>query len=171
MKLIMYVLSSLYLAFKEPIVKLYHVYSNLSCFAVGAGIASFWAWFKIAFERDHVVSFDIVVNIALFLVIDTILGVWKHIKKGTVSSEGWGKFITKFIIYFLLIKVVDKIATIKLLGWSGDLFLSGILIHEAISIIENMGAIYPGVIPPWILKKLKDFDDDGEVNNSSTDPK
>jgi len=159
--------ANLWYQFKQPIKSIYQVYTNEYLFVAGLTFATI----KAAFIRDHVVSWDITANIFLLVIIDTALGVWKHWKLNSLSSDGWGKLFTKIIIYWAFIKVVNAVAEVKYLSWCGDLFLSGLLIREAISIIENIGVIYPGLIPAWILKKLKGFDETGDFNNGTTTEK
>lgn len=117
-----------------------------------------------AWDRDHVVSWELITGLATLIIIDTFLGVWKHTKLGTISSSGFGSFAGKVIIYVLFEKTVEQIAGIKILEWTGDVLISALLIREAISIIENMASIRPELIPGWILKRLKDFDEDGKIN-------
>ena len=47
-------------------------------------------------------------------------------------------------------------------GWFDDLAYSAIVVREAISIIENIGAINNNLLPPWILKRLRQFDSTGK---------
>lgn len=166
------VILALWGAFMEPVSALFKVYENKRCLFAGLSLTgmfaalrtqynSFWESFKVAFDRDHNVSFEISMTILLFVFIDSVLGFWKHWKLKTTSSEGWGKLLTKLILYYVFVKVVDKLIFFEQIKWVGDLFLSGIVIREAISIFENMGVIYPGIIPGFILKRLKQFDDNG----------
>jgi hypothetical protein len=158
---------SLVSAFKEPVVKLYKVFSSLELFTLGITITGLWTAFRVAFEKSHNISFDLVTSIMWLVLLDTITGFWKHLKLKRLSSEGWGKFVVKVIIYWMFIKLVDKLIVADILEFVGDLMLSGLIVREAISVIENMGVIYPGIIPAWILKKLKDFEDDGEFNSTT----
>jgi hypothetical protein len=55
-----------------------------------------------------------------------------------------------------------------------DLCYAALVVREAISIIENLGVIKPGLIPLWILKRLKQYDNEGTFkgdngNNGNTD--
>jgi phage-related holin len=165
--LLLAIATGIHESFSEPLIKLWYVYSNPRCLTLGFSITALWTAFRIAFERDHNISFALVSSIMWLVLIDTSLGFWKSIKMGRVSSSGFGKLFTKLIIYWLFIKMVDKVIVVDFLTWAGDLFLSGLIIREAISIIENMDLIYPGIIPPWISRKLHDFDDDGEINKSN----
>lgn len=148
--------------FKTPIVGLAKIYLNPKLFILGISLTGIMQVIKIQFEKDHNISYDITLNILYLVIIDTFLGVWKHWKLKSLSSEGWAKFTTKIIIYWLFIKVVDKVTVVTYIDWTGDLLLSGLLVREAISIIEKMGVIYPNIIPPWILKRLKTFDKTGK---------
>jgi hypothetical protein len=44
---------------------------------------------------------------------------------------------------------------------------AALLVRESISIIENIGAIKPDLLPKWILKRLKSFDDKGQFQIES----
>ena len=156
--------------FVTPIKKLWTVFSDPVTLSVTAGLGILAQKIQLAFVRDHIISWDLVTAVVSLLMVDTFLGVWKHHKLGTLNSKGFGSFMAKVVIYWLFIKTADHIARVKLLEWSGDILISGLLVREGISIFENMGVIYPGIVPPWILKKLRDFDDDGKVNDSSQDP-
>lgn len=111
------------------------------------------------------------VFLAVFIVVDTATGVAKAWKRGKVSSEGFTGVLIKVFVYSAFVIVLhglesfsDKAAIQMTFDWVGSLGYAAVLVREAISIIENIGAIKTGVIPPWILKRLKDFDEDGKIN-------
>jgi hypothetical protein len=65
------------------------------------------------------------------------------------------------------LKVANWLALIPLLGITGDVIICGMMVRETISIGENIEAIQPGTLPKWLVKRLKDFDDDGQINQSN----
>ena len=136
------------------------------------------AWFTLILEgirnyfaQDALISYKLIVSLIYLILIDTFFGVWKHYKNKSLSSSGWGSFATKIIIYWGFYIVARNIAGIPFLDWSGDLLISGLLIRESISIVENMEKMKPGTIPPWITKRLKDFDDNGNFIQPAPNPR
>jgi len=110
---------------------------------------------------------------AVLIVLDTITGVVKAWKRGTVSSQGFTGVMLKVFVYGAFVIVLhvlesfsDKAAIQVAFDWVGTLGYAAVLVREAISIIENLGAIKKGLIPEWILAKLKDFDEDGNINGN-----
>jgi len=122
-------------------------------------------WLHHRWELDHIISWNLFTGVVVLLLIDTVLGVWKHWQMKTLSSNGFGKLFGKVIIYWAFFKMADIVARVQMLGWTGDFMVSALLIREAISITENMAILRPELIPSWILKRLKDFDEDGKVDN------
>ncbi len=152
-----------------PLKGLFSVYANPKLLFVGGIYAAIKAYLL----RDQLISPQLTFGLLELVLIDTVLGVWKHFKAKTISSSGFGSFVTKIIIYWLFVRAADQLAHIKVsefasLDWTGDLLISGLLIRESISILENMEAIRPGIIPNWITKRLKDFEDDGKLNDSDS---
>lgn len=147
---------------------LLHVFTTKKTLLIAAAVGSGWAAFKAAFIRDHVISFDLTIALVWMVLMDTVLGLWKHIKLHKTSSRGFSAFFTKLVLYWCVLKVANWLSLIPLLGITGNVIIAGMMVREAISIAENMEGIQPGIVPPWIVKRLEDFDDDGEVNNSNT---
>jgi phage-related holin len=147
---------------------LLHVFTTKKTLLIAAAIGSAWAAFKAAFIRDHVISFDLTMALAYMVLMDTVLGLWMHFKNKKASSKGFAAFFTKLLMYWCVLKVANWLSLIPLLGLSGDIIISAMMVREAISIAENIEGIQAGIIPRWIVKRLEDFDDDGEVNKSNT---
>jgi phage-related holin len=154
---------SLFLDLCTPFKSIIKVFTHQDTLTASAGLGLLITTIKAAFIRDHVVSWDLVTGLLTLLMVDTFLGVWKHAKRGSLSSSGFGKFAGKVIIYWLFVKVVDKIAGATLLSWTGDVMISALMVREAISIFENIAYLYPELVPKWILRKLKDFDEAGPI--------
>lgn len=103
--------------------------------------------------------------LGILMVIDTVLGIVKHWKNHTVSSQGFSKVFTKCLIYGALLIVVHVLTNFKVdgtvstaFGWIDDTVYAGMLLREAISILENMAAIDSRLMFPGILKRLQQFD-------------
>jgi toxin secretion/phage lysis holin len=114
-------------------------------------------------------EFLILLSVLVFL--DTITGFVKAWKRGTVSSSGFTGVILKGFVYGVFVCVLhalqsfsDKELVIATFDWVGTLGYAAVVVRESISVIENLGAIKHDLIPSWVLKRLKDFDEDGKVN-------
>jgi len=118
---------------------------------------------------------------AIFLVIaiaiDTLLGFYKHFKRGTVSSSAWGKILSKIISYGSILTIIHILShftvdceQVKIFAWIETIAYSALMVKEGISILENVGTINEKWVPTWLLKKLKEFDETGKFttdeNNS-----
>lgn len=114
--------------------------------------------------------------ICIAVTIDTILGVIKHFVYKDFSSEDfWTKFAKKIFIYIILLILSNILINYTVNGhvvgttqWFGEYLCVAMLIREAVSVLENINAIYP-VLPPWILKRMKDFNDNGEYVNKKNE--
>lgn len=103
---------------------------------------------------------------------DTLLGFVRSYRKSHISSKGFGMVISKLFAYSSLLVVTHVLRHFRIDGipnlfflWFDDLAYSAIIVRESISILENIAAIYPKVIPLWLISKLKDFDIKGKLND------
>jgi len=124
---------------------------------------------KQLFEKYLFSDWDFLYFLCIIVAIDTFFGVWKHYKLRTLSSKGFADFFTKIIVYFGFLVVCNIMVHYTIsgqqnmyFGWFDDLAYSAIVVREAISIIENIGAINNNLLPPWILKRLRQFDSTGK---------
>lgn len=113
------------------------------------------------------------VFLSILIALDTITGLWKAIKLKKVSSKGFGSVITKVLVYSIFAIVLHVLETFSdkdvvkvAFDWIGTTGYVAMIVRESISVIENLGAIQANLIPTWILRKLKDFDDDGKFDGS-----
>lgn len=112
--------------------------------------------------------------IAVAIVIDTVLGIGKHWIHKDVSSEAfWARFAKKIFVYMMLLITSNVLSNYTVNGhvmgttqWIGEYLCVVMLIREAISIFENVNAIVP-MVPAWLLRRLKDFNDNGEYIRSN----
>lgn len=110
--------------------------------------------------------------IAMAVIIDTLLGIAKHWIHQDISSEAfWAKFAKKIFVYMMLLITSNVLSNYTVNGhvvgatqWIGEYLCVVMLIREAISIFENVNAIMP-MVPAWLLKRLKDFNEKGEYIN------
>ena len=114
-------------------------------------------------------DWSFLVYLVIMIMIDTILGVWKAFKYGNLSSARFGGLVIKSVLYAIFLVVIHNLTnfstndvTKSIFMWVEELCYAALLVREAISIIENIGAIKPDFLPVWILKRLKSFDEKGQ---------
>lgn len=103
------------------------------------------------------------------IIVDTVLSVIKHLLHKDASSEDFWKGTSKKVFVYMLLLIVANVMSnfavnghhINATSWIGDYLCVAMLVREAISIIENSNAIYPW-LPVKVLKRLKDFGENGE---------
>lgn len=101
--------------------------------------------------------------------VDTVTGFLKYFLLNRVNSSAWGKFGKKVVGYgsFLIVihvltNYTDNAAAKFAFAWIEQAGYAALVVRESISIIENVGVIFPGLLPAWILKRLKGFDENGK---------
>lgn len=107
--------------------------------------------------------------IAMAIVIDTVASIVKHfVQKDVSSEEFWKKFSRKIFVYIALLILSNTLSNYTVQGhvvgptqWISEYLCVFMMIREAISILENLNAIIP-IVPVWLLKRLKDFNENGE---------
>jgi toxin secretion/phage lysis holin len=134
------------------------------------------AWSSIAslFNTYIFDDWSFLVYLVILIVLDTILGIWKAFKYGIISSSKFGGLVIKSVLYAFFLVVVHNLTnfsnnevTKSIFIWVEELCYAALLVREAISIIENIGAIKPDLLPSWILKRLKTFDEKGQFQIES----
>lgn len=110
---------------------------------------------------------DYLIWLCVLITLDTVLGVIKHWIKSDISSDGFGAFGKKILIYSSVLILSNCMMHFTIEGsapvytsWFGTFCCSYMMVREALSIVENIEAIKPGFFPLWVIKKLKDFDSD-----------
>jgi len=107
--------------------------------------------------------------IAVAVILDTILGVIKHLLHKDASSESFfskfGKKITVYIVLLILSNVLTNYTVQgSIIGptqWIGTYLCVFMMVREGFSCVENIQAIYP-IFPTSFVRRLKDFNDKGE---------
>lgn len=123
-----------------------------------ATIKSIFAFFLLGFSWVFDGGKEILYTIYLLILLDTILGCWLALRKNEINSRGFYTVTIKCFIYFIMIvvsRLVDKHLPIQMAAPIMDSFLVG---TEAISILENIGAL-GFAVPTALLKKLKNFNE------------
>lgn len=108
--------------------------------------------------------------LTIMVMLDTATGLVKHWKFRTVSSHSYGKLFTKILIYLAVLMVTTLLVNLKvngesanIYGWVDDFVFASLLLREAISILENLSAIRPDLFPTQLLKRLRQFENDGRT--------
>ena len=107
--------------------------------------------------------------IAVAVILDTVLGVIKHLLHKDASSESFfskfGKKIAVYIVLLILSNVLTNYTVqgsiIGLTQWIGTYLCVFMMVREGFSCVENIQAIYP-IFPTSFIRRLKDFNDKGE---------
>lgn len=111
-------------------------------------------------------------SICVMVVIDTIMSIAKHLMRKDASSEAfWKGFSKKIFIYIMLMTTADRLLNytvhdekIGTTDWIGTYLCVAMMVREVFSIVENSNAIMPW-LPKQLLKRLRDFNDNGEYIN------
>ena len=106
------------------------------------------------------------------IIMDTLLGVIKNWKYGTLSNDAWGKVLWKMLTYGFILILAHIIThftvdgqVVIVFSYFDEAIYSALVIKESISILENLGAVNPNLIPKWLLQRLKQFDTSGKFSD------
>ena len=93
-------------------------------------------------------DWEFMISLLIITHIDTVLGVWLAVRNQQVSSRGFAGYFHKHIIYALFLIMCHVLTHLKIDGkevaffnWVNNMFYIAILVREAISILEKVGAI------------------------------
>ncbi|TXH13667.1 MAG: hypothetical protein E6R03_10915 [Hyphomicrobiaceae bacterium] len=83
-----------------------------------------------------------------------------------------GRVLEKVLLYasvLILSHVLTRFtiagAVSGLFNWFDDLLLAGIMVREGLSILENIAEIKPDLLPTWLMKRFKRFDESGKLKD------
>jgi phage-related holin len=119
---------------------------------------------------------ELLVALGLFVLADSVTGFYGAFRRGEISSKGYAKFIDKFVVYGVLIAVTWVIMRLSkqeftALLWSDDVILTALIFRELISVVENLGKINNSLLPSFLLKYLKQFNEEGQFVPKDKDGK
>ena len=136
-------------------------------------VSSFLTPFITTLEKYVYDDWEFLKFLLILMVMDTVFGFMKYWKLKRISSTAFGKVLFKIIVYFSVLIVTHIITHFRVDGspnslflWFDDFTCSALIVREAISILENLGVLYPNLLPSWLLTKLKEFDHKGKFNNN-----
>lgn len=114
-------------------------------------------------------------NLMIIVTIDTILGFIFAYKAKTISSEAFSRVLNKILVYSLVLIATHTACNMKIngeinfmLSWVDSFVYTTIVVRELISIFEKTTKLGYFKPPAWILAKLKDFNDTGELIKKDT---
>lgn len=107
--------------------------------------------------------------IAGAVILDTVLGLVKHLMlKDASSGSLFGKFGKKIGVYIVLLILSNILTNYTVQGnivgatqWIGSYLCVFMMVREGFSCVENIQAIYP-IFPTSFVRRFKDFNDSGE---------
>ena len=116
-------------------------------------------------ERYIFGDWEFVKFLVVLVVFDTALGFAKHFKLHDISSKAYGMIAKKLFVYASVLVVTHVLATFTIGGeqvgslvWFRYFACSALMVRESISILENCEAIYPGLLPKALVRRLSEFD-------------
>lgn len=168
MKIFSLILSDLILMFKATLKGLSFIYCSNLYWIAAIWFTTISTYLKNTFQID----WFIIEKIIWLVLIDTVLGIWKSIKLMRLDAGEFARFFTKVIVYGFFIGAISLLNGIKILEYLIPYLLSGVIIHEILSIIRSIAIIKPRLIPDWIKRLFIDFDRNGvfKSNIESVNP-
>lgn len=116
-------------------------------------------------ERYVFGDWEFVKFLVVLVIFDTLLGFIKHFKLHDISSKAYGMIAKKLLVYSSVLVVTHVLASFTVnsdpvgcLVWFRYFACSALMVREAISILENCEAVYPGLLPKSLVRRLSDFD-------------
>jgi len=159
---------------RDDSLEIFYPYVDILKMKMPLLIAISWSSMAAFFNTYVFDDWSFLIYLVIMIFIDTVLGIWKAWKYHVLSSSRFGGMIIKSVLYAFFLIVVHNLTnfstnelTKSLFLWVEELCYAALLVREAISIIENIGAIKPDLLPKWILKRLKSFDDKGQFQIDS----
>jgi MFS superfamily sulfate permease-like transporter len=127
------------------------------------------------FERYIFSEWDFLGFLGVLIIVDTLTGMLKGLKYNTFSSDTFGSLFQKLFIYALCLVTIHAITTyvnqtaekvhfeiLKSIALNFDHMLYfSILFRELWSINENINALGYVFLPKFVLKHMKNFDENG----------
>lgn len=153
-----------------------HFFDYKTILAVKLSIPASFALISFeSFVEKYIWSdWEFIWSFCALIALDTIVGFLKNWKAGTLSSAEFANLFYKVIVYAAVLVTVHNVTHYKtdgevdgIFGWLDSVFYAAFMVREALSIFENLKYLYPKVVPLWILKRLKSFDETGNINSNN----
>jgi len=115
-------------------------------------------------------DWEFIAMLTVLIALDTALGFYLAYKNKKVSSEGFAKLFTKLIVYMVMLICSHSATHMKangseiiILGWLDSVIYSGIVVREILSLFEKCAYINDSLVPKWILDRLKQYNENGNI--------
>jgi phage-related holin len=113
-------------------------------------------------------DWEFIAMLTVLIALDTILGLYIAFVKKEVSSDKFAKLFTKIIVYMVMLICSHSATHVKangseimILAWLDSVIYSGIVVREILSLFEKCAIIQPSLVPQWIIKRLKQYNETG----------
>jgi phage-related holin len=113
-------------------------------------------------------DWEFIAMLTVLIALDTILGFYVAFVKKDVSSDKFAKLFTKIIVYMVMLICSHSATHVKangndimILAWLDSVIYSGIVVREILSLFEKCAIIQPSLVPQWIIKRLKQYNETG----------
>ena len=148
--------------------RLYHFKSYLGSFCypilIALPLSPIVDWIEKYIFKD----WEFLKFLVVLIIVDTLISWVFHLKKKDFSSKGFGMILTKIFVYGCLLIVAHVLGEYTIDGqttttftWFRSLMSTALIVRESISIVENSGKINPSLVPVWVRKYLREFDENG----------
>lgn len=129
--------------------------------AITSTIAYFFTAFRVQFEKDHRIDFDLAWPIIMFVVFELLVQLVGCIKGKYKIIQSLDDFMVKIILYWIYIKVVDKLCYAPAFAFAGNSLLWAVLLHQSLRIRTAIATVFPDMLPKFIeemtFEKLKNI--------------
>ena len=116
---------------------------------------------------------------ALLITIDTITGTWYAIRMGNFNSNAMKATLSKIVYYGISLIVIHIMSHSTVRGQENSIMAfimpyidstmyAYFMLREVVSIGENMGKLGFNIFPVWVMKRLKDFNENGKYTPYDT---
>jgi len=113
-------------------------------------------------------DWEFIAMLTVLIALDTILGFYIAFLNKDVSSDKFAKLFTKIIVYMVMLICSHSATHVKangseivILAWLDSVIYSGIVVREILSLFEKCAIIQPNLVPQWIIKRLKQYNETG----------
>jgi phage-related holin len=113
-------------------------------------------------------DWEFIAMLTVLIALDTILGFYVAFINKEVSSDKFAKLFTKIIVYMVMLICSHSATHVKangsdivILAWLDSVIYSGIVVREILSLFEKCATIQPNLVPQWIIKRLKQYNETG----------
>jgi phage-related holin len=113
-------------------------------------------------------DWEFIAMLTVLIALDTILGFYVAFINKEISSDKFAKLFTKIIVYMVMLICSHSATHVKangsdivILAWLDSVIYSGIVVREILSLFEKCAIIQPNLVPQWIIKRLKQYNETG----------